>query len=65
MHETTAPTSAPAAMTDAPAEIIAANMKAGQPNAETHKVPETTGEAASKQLTPDPGETAGKKDVPR
>jgi hypothetical protein len=36
---------APAAQQNAPAEKTAPNMKAGQPNAETHKAPETTGQA--------------------
>src|SRR5664279_378471 len=40
-----APTPAPAAQQKAPAEKIAPNMKAGEKNAETHKAPETVGQA--------------------
>ncbi|HEY4141596.1 MAG TPA: DUF1236 domain-containing protein [Pseudolabrys sp.] len=36
---------APAAQQNAPAEKTAPSMKAGQPNAETHKAPGTTGQA--------------------
>lgn len=39
------PAPAPAAQQNAPAEKLAPNMKAGQKNAETHKPPETTGQA--------------------
>ena len=40
-----APTPAPAAQQKAPAEKVAPNMKAGEKNAETHKAPETVGQA--------------------
>src|SRR5271169_5915597 len=40
-----APAPAPAAQQSAPAEKLAPNMKAGDKKAETHKVPETVGQA--------------------
>jgi len=40
-----APAPAPAAQQKAPAEKVAPNMKAGEKNAETHKAPETVGQA--------------------
>jgi hypothetical protein len=46
----TNPSPAPAAQQNAPAEKSAPNMKAGQPNAETHKAPATTsGQAPASQ----------------
>ncbi len=39
------PAPAPAAQQNAPAEKLAPNMKAGEKNAQTHKAPETTGQA--------------------
>jgi hypothetical protein len=46
---------APAAQQNAPAEKTAPNMKAGQPNAETHKAPATTGQAPAAQNGVKPG----------
>jgi hypothetical protein len=40
-----APAPAPSAQQSAPAEKVAPNMKAGEKNAETHKAPETVGQA--------------------
>lgn len=40
-----APAPAPSAQMSAPAEKVAPNMKAGEKNAETHKAPETVGQA--------------------
>jgi hypothetical protein len=45
MKKTDNPAPAPAAQQNAPPEKIAPNMKAGEKNAETHKPPETTGQA--------------------
>jgi hypothetical protein len=46
-----APTPAPAAQQKAPAEKVAPNMKAGEKNAETHKAPETVGQASDADKT--------------
>jgi hypothetical protein len=45
LKKETAPTPAPAAQQNAPAEKVAPNMKAGEKNAETHKMPDTVGQA--------------------
>ena len=46
---------APAAQQSAPAEKVAPNMKAGKPDAETHKAPATTGQAPAAQNGAKPG----------
>ena len=45
MNKDANPAPAPAAQQNAPAEKTAPNMKAGEKNADTHKKPETTGQA--------------------
>jgi hypothetical protein len=46
---------APATQQNAPAEKTAPSMKAGKPDAETHKAPATTGQAPAAQNAPKPG----------
>lgn len=51
----TNPSPAPSAQQNAPAEKSAPNMKAGQPGAETHKAPSTTGQAPAAHDAAKPG----------
>lgn len=58
----------PAAIQNAPPDIIAPSMKAGQPDAVTHKAPETVGQPPkasdgdkTRAVTPDANGSAGTK----